>query len=382
MSLVLLGERANAKRSFLLVSTVLGKHVPLEAARCRLAGAALAFAVAGQPGPALDGGATEAAAFLRDELPARGLTDAVVLGFAETATGLAHQVGEALDCAWLQTTTRHPSAAAQGLAFAEAHSHAPEQWLLPLPDGLSGPLVLVDDELSTGATAGNLIRVLHARQPRERYVVAALLDARPPGPGPLDALAAELGVRIDVAAVAVAPRTSVPEPGWSGGTLPIERADAGPPDPHRPSRSDLTLPGPPRTEREGLDRAARAAFRRVAEDAAAATGPLEPGALVLGCGEHLALPQLAALAAGPGTLTSSTTRSPALVSDAPGYPLVDGLAFPHPEEPGKPGFAYNVRPASRPHVVVHFAEPAHRAAADGLLAALAPATRLTTVTLT
>jgi hypothetical protein len=33
-----------------------------------------------------------------------------VLGFAETATGLAHQVAETLDAAWLQTTTRHPDA--------------------------------------------------------------------------------------------------------------------------------------------------------------------------------------------------------------------------------------------------------------------------------
>ena len=372
--MVLLGERANAKRSFLLVSTVLGKHLPLAAARCRLSGAALAYAVAGQEVPSLDVSAAEAAALLASELPVAGFEDAVVIGFAETATGLAHQVGEALDCAWLQTTTRHPSAAQAGLAFAETHSHAPEQWLLPLPDGLDGPLVLVDDELSTGATAGNLIRVLHARQPRSRYVVAALLDARPAGPGPLDALADELGVRIDVAAVAVAPRTAVPEAGWSGGVLP----NASMTGTGEHAVRDLTLPGPPRTEREGLDRASR----RVATQAAVATGPLEPGTLVLGCGEHLALPQLAALAAGPDTLTSSTTRSPALVSGRPGYPLADGLAFPHPEEPARPGFAYNVNPIARPHVVVHFAEPAHRAAATELLDALAPAARITTVTLT
>ena len=65
---------------------------------------------------------------------------------------------------------------------------------------------------------------------------------------------------------------------------------------------------------------------------------------MLGCGEHLALPQLAALASGPATLVSSTTRSPAKVCDAPGYPLRDGLAFPHPEDPAIAGFAYNVRP--------------------------------------
>ena len=99
---------------------------------------------------------------------------------------------------------------------------------------------------------------------------------------------------------------------------------------------------------------------------------------MLGCGEHLALPQLAALAAGPATLVSSTTRSPAKVLDEEGYPLRDGLAFPHPEDPSIAGFAYNV--GERPEIVVHFAEPAHRQAADGLLRALAPAS-ITAVTL-
>ena len=104
---------------------------------------------------------------------------------------------------------------------------------------------------------------------------------------------------------------------------------------------------------------------------------------MLGCGEHLALPQLAALASGPSTLVSSTTRSPALVCAGPGYPLADGLAFPHPEDPEIAGFAYNVQAASRPHVVVHFSEPAHRRAADGLLRALAAggAGELTAVTM-
>ncbi len=102
---------------------------------------------------------------------------------------------------------------------------------------------------------------------------------------------------------------------------------------------------------------------------------------MLGCGEHLALPQLAALASGPATLVSSTTRSPALVCAAPGYPLADGLAFPHPEAPGVPGFAYNVHPATRPQIVIHFSEPAHRRAADGLLRALAGAGTVTAVTL-
>jgi hypothetical protein len=391
-TLIALGERANARRSFLLVSKVLGKHVPLAAARCRLAGASLALTVAGDPRAAeactvLASGDALAAGRLLEGL--RAPLDCTVVGFAETATGLAHQVAETLDAAWLQDTTRHPDAAA-GLAFDEAHSHAREQFLLPLPEDAPGPLIIVDDELSTGATAARLIALLHAARQRERYVLACLVDARRE-PGPLAALASELGVPIEVVSLARFGEREFPAAGWSGGALPVAHepgagahsAGGSPPLGGRGrgglSVRDLSVAVPARAERHGLNRDGRRALREAAAEAAALTGELPPGSLVLGCGEHLALPQLAALAAGPETLVSSTTRSPALVADAPGYPLTHGLAFAHPEAPALPGYAYNVRPHERPRIVIHFAEPAHRAAAEPLLAALGP--HVTAVTL-
>ena len=42
------------------------------------------------------------------------------------------------------------------------------------------PLVLVDDEISTGATALDSIRALHGLAPHRRYVVASLVDLRSP----------------------------------------------------------------------------------------------------------------------------------------------------------------------------------------------------------
>jgi len=376
-ALVELGERSNPLRSHLLVSTVLGKHVPVAAARCRAAGVALGLAVAG------DGRADAAAQAVRGEdvavcaalldavarEPARGLGAAVVVGFSETATGLAHQVAEALDAAWLQTTTRHPDAAGRGVAFAEMHSHAPDQWIVPPPGGWpAGRAVIVDDELTTGKTVAALIRVLHADRPRPAYTVAALVDARRDGAGPLDALAGELGAEIDVVALERRPAVAERPGGWSGGAL----AGPGPRRAGPPVREVALAAGEP-PEREGLDPAARAALRERAGRAARACAPLAPGALVLGCGEHLAFAQLAAAADGPGTLVSSTTRSPALVARGEGYPLRDGLAFPNPEAAGVAGYAYNVLAAERPAIVVHFAEPAHREAGQPLLEALAGA---------
>lgn len=366
--LLAVGERASGKRSFLLVSKVLGKHIPVPAAICRLSGTALALRVAGDPRAGAARAALtsplEAARILSDVAaapPAGEFRDTTVIGFAETATGLGHQVAEALDAAWLQNTTRHLDSAGQ-IAFDESHSHARDQWLRWLPDGLpDGPLVIVDDELSTGATAAKLVAILHRLAPRKRYVIACLVDARR-GPGPLDALSEELGVPIEVVSLERIGEVELPAAGWSEGRLPEPGVASV-----EPVVRERTADWPCPHERHGLDREGRRAFRELA---ASLAEPLPEGALVLGCGEHLALPQLAALASGPETLVSSTTRSPALVRAAAGYPLADGLSFPHPEAPDLPGYAYNVHARTRPRVVVHFSEPAHRRAAEGLLQAL------------
>jgi hypothetical protein len=101
---------------------------------------------------------------------------------------------------------------------------------------------------------------------------------------------------------------------------------------------------------------------------------------VLGTGEHLAFAQRCAVCAG--ALTSSTTRSPVLVSDRPGYPIRTGLAFANPENPAVAGFAYNVAVAMRPAIVVHFQDRAHRERGGELLDALAAAGRVPTTVVT
>ncbi|AUH43238.1 phosphoribosyltransferase [Streptomyces sp. CMB-StM0423] len=182
--LVGLALRRNPRRAHLLVSTVLGKHVPQRPGRIHGAGLRL-------------GG------LARDLLGPGAAAQAVVLGYAETATGLGHCVADGLGAsAYLHSTRRAVPGVRRAGGFEEEHSHATEHLLLPADPGLltgEGPLVLVDDELSTGRTLRNTITALHAARPRARYVVAALTDMRSAEDRrALEKSAADLGTRVDV----------------------------------------------------------------------------------------------------------------------------------------------------------------------------------------
>ncbi|MBC6461274.1 phosphoribosyltransferase domain-containing protein, partial [Actinomadura sp. HBU206391] len=224
-----LAVRRNPRRAHLLVSAVLGKHVPTDPRLVRGAGLLLGELVRsalsrtsaepanGSPGhvglfaePLIEAlkGRPDAAAGLRDRLETTGpALAAVVVGYAETATALGHCVADALGGAYYVHSTRRavPGVPAYG-GFEEEHSHATSHLLLPADlDRMDAalPVVLVDDEVSTGTTALNTIRALHAVRPRRHYVVASLVDVRRPADrAATDALAAALGTRIETVALA------------------------------------------------------------------------------------------------------------------------------------------------------------------------------------
>ncbi|WP_037669422.1 phosphoribosyltransferase [Streptomyces griseus] len=183
-----LALRRNPKRAHLLVSNVLGKHVPQSPSVVYGAGFALGRKV-------------------RELLGETGARSAVVVGYAETATGLGHSVADGLGHApYLHSTRRPVPGVAQSGGFEESHSHATSHLLLPEDQALlagDGPLVLVDDEFSTGNTVLNTVRDLHARYPRGRYVVVALVDMRSAADaGRLEEFAREIGARVDLVAAA------------------------------------------------------------------------------------------------------------------------------------------------------------------------------------
>ncbi|ADP79049.1 phosphoribosyltransferase family protein [Pseudofrankia inefficax] len=348
--LVGLALRRNPRRAHLLVSRVLGKHLPVPPAVALEAGAALAAR-------ARAGSAAAQASLASGET-------VFVLGYCETATALGHAVADGMPGAdYLHTTRRAVAGMRSELELAEAHSHAVHHWLLPADRRLltdPRPLLLVDDELSTGNTAIGTIRALHALAPRPAYTVAALLDARPaPARAAFDRLADELGVPVDVVSLVsatvqvpadVAERASAIRARFAAPS-PENEADAA-----RGRVSWVRPPWPaelPDGGRHGwtpahgrlLDEVVDAAGASIAARLTAPAGRT----LVLGTEELMYTPmRLAAALAGVtggDVRYQSTTRSPVHPLDVPGYAIRTALEFPAPDDPSRVSQVYNVGPA-------------------------------------
>ncbi|MEU6180954.1 phosphoribosyltransferase [Streptomyces coeruleorubidus] len=412
-----LALRRNPKRAHLLVSNVLGKHVP-------------------QSPSVVYGHGFELGRRVRELLGADEARRAVVLGYAETATGLGHSVADGLGLApYLHSTRRPVAGVARAGGFEESHSHATSHLLLPEDPALlagDGPLVLVDDEFSTGNTVLNTVRDLHERYPRRRYVVVALVDMRSASDaGRLEEFACEIGARVDLVAAAsgtvrlpegvleqgqelvaryesesaASGRTSSAAPSWPvaqfpaplGGQPPQGARGTARPDPTGPhpenerthphtTRIDLRWPaGLPDGGRHGFTPAHRARLEAALPGMAARMAQALPAGarrvLVLGFEELMYAPLRLAREleriADVEVRYSTTTRSPVLAVDDPGYAIRTRLVFPAHDDPADgPGerYAYNVAGAGFDAVVAvvdSAADTPRLHASDGLLAELA-----------
>lgn len=158
-TLIDFATRANPKRGFLFVSKVLGKHIPCTPSSMRSVYQDLARQIDEE-------GSTMS--------QSKNLSQ-IVIGMAETATGLGAGVADSLarrqTMAQIisQQTTRHLLKTETLITFDEIHSHAPDQLLYPPQEHLVEPyfnvdrIILVDDEITSGRTLTELAKALSDR---------------------------------------------------------------------------------------------------------------------------------------------------------------------------------------------------------------------------
>ena len=334
-ALIGFAARANARRGFLFLSKVLGKHWPVTPRLMRAIHTELATRVpADLPGPV------------------------VFIAMAETAIGLGQGVFEAWKTAHPERkalflhTTRYHVGDAPILEFEEAHSHAPRQFLhQPAGAALQAilrsarSLVLVDDEASTGNTFLNLTAACRALNPAlERVHLAAITNFM--GCAANQALSGRFGLPVTVGAALSGAYE------FTAGQL-------------QPSSGAAQL------FESHTDRGASACFGRLgverplsqpaalAERLRASIAPHER-VLVLGTGEfmHMAfLLGLALEAGGVNVAVQSTTRSPILQWGAVSHILT----FPDNYGEGVENFIYNVAPGQYDHVFICHETPPNAA---------------------
>lgn len=210
-----LSLRNNPKRAHLLVSKILGKHIPASPSLILAAGQILGGmayeALGGDMWPMEDVFESMDKVMKGSERSAITMAppvkkmEAVTIGYAETATSLGYIVAQFLQSPYIHSTRYGKKGKKAYGAFEEAHSHATSHKLMPSKKSFlhnNLPLVLVDDEMSTGKTIMATIEELHSLSPRKHYVVCSLIDCRTAkDKAIMDDFAARLGIQLNVVAI-------------------------------------------------------------------------------------------------------------------------------------------------------------------------------------
>ncbi|MCU6794132.1 phosphoribosyltransferase family protein [Paenibacillus sp. WQ 127069] len=380
--LFLMAARINKKRSFLFVSKVLGKHIPVNPHVSLLGGAALAVLLQQESGGPVSVDLPEIVQAIRN--PAVYAADVyaslkrspllidqphLFIGFAETATALGHSMYEVFSgpTRYLHTTRESIRELDSILSFEEEHSHATAHRCYARDERFfqgTQPVVLVDDEITTGKTALNMIRDLHMKFPRSKYIVASLLDWRSDADREqFTMLEAELDIEI-VCLSLIEGQIEVHGSSieYMDEAAPSMNAAAEPSTITKHyvyndfdhmevssgnSLGDVNLnPYVSLTGRFGLQYGDNSLLDKQVQQSAAFLGSLRTGAntLCIGTGEFMYVPMRIAAAMGDGILYQSTTRSPIHPSQEVGYAIRYRDAYTSPEDPAVMNFLYNIPP--------------------------------------
>lgn len=391
-----MAARINKKRSFLFVSKVLGKHIPVHPYTSMLSGAALALllyrelmglehqartnalleqCIQGLRNPELAEAAYKQiiSAQLSSPVPLQ------FIGFAETATALGHSMYEVFadKASYIHTTREDLPALTSVINFDEEHSHAVAHRCYARDSDMlagRGTVVLVDDEMTTGKTALNIIRDMQVKYPHSTYFVASLLDWRTDqDEAAYAALETELGITIKPLCLlkgSMSVEGSV-ELTPSDTYLPEGRSDAQMNIVHMddifPSIEAYSVDSTEQvnespyllvTGRFGIvsrdNEAAGNQITEIAQRLQALRTSSHSRTLVLGTGEFMYVPMRIAAEMGENIVYQSTTRSPIHPSSGPEYGIKSGYGYPSPDDPATRNFLYNIDPDQYEDIFILF----------------------------
>ena len=375
-----MAARINKKRGFLFVSKILGKHLPVNPYTPLLASGLLASTYYERvTGHSVNGLSEIRDGFLSDrnediqkayELLQRNslaLQEApIVIGFAETATALGHGV---FDCFpqgyYIHTTRENVGDLVPEFNFKEEHSHAVDQRCYANRSILekSNPILLVDDEITTGKTCLNIIRELHAKYPREQYAVLSLLDWRSEEHlEHYQALEEELGITIRVESLLKGTIAFEGKPlerpindfhSASDSTVEtfIHRINLSSAFHSLPENGYLSYSG-----RFGINEADKAVIEESCQQASELLHKEQLGGktLCLGTGEFMYIPMKIASYLDGDISYHSTTRSPIQPVKLQDYAITEGFTFQNPEDHAIQHYVYNIPRGQYDEVFVFF----------------------------
>ncbi len=362
-----MAARINKKRSFLFVSKVLGKHLPINPNKGLLTGALLGaryietvkgtecFETKNLLAMFRKGESYRSKAFIPENIRP------VVIGFAETATALGHAFFNCFQSAeYFHTTREELKQEKPEITFEEEHSHATShRCYIPLEMIQNErEIILVDDEMTTGKTALNIIESIHAKFPRDVYTVISILDWRSEeNLHRFNCLEQKLGIKINVVSL-LAGTVQVKE---HGGIVnrpnnvvfnkrveaAVEQIDLSsfftttPYSVNNPLNSYAFIK---ETGRFGLTGSENISLHQKVEAAANVLIQKRNGkrTLCLGTGEFMYLPMKLTAEMGRDVFYQSTTRSPIFIEDEVGYGARYGASFPNPEDQDITHYFYNI----------------------------------------
>ena len=385
-----MATRINKKRSFLFVSTVLGKHLAVPPQIPLLTGHLLAMrymeVVHGYKDSRCEALAKAIQTkermlellddLARDPIPLPSPT--TFIGFAETATALGHAVFSSFQTngTYIHTTRENIEELASVINFEEEHSHATSHRVYASDKNLFNneqEIVLVDDEITTGKTAINIIRTIKEKYPaKSSFTVISILDWRSEeNRGKFRQLEKELDITIHSVSLIDGRSTTIGEP-----RLQTEIQETVP-----EIEQDLTFlftstlmhesdfkhvssvnengtqnisPYLKATGRFSItledDRNSLESLKKIAEYVKQHRKGTKT--LVLGTGEFMYIPMKIASFMGEGIHFHSTTRSPVYHSAVESYTIQNKFSFDCPENPGVTNHLYNIQPYQYDEIII------------------------------